>query len=172
MLIYEKNNKLNLNFDPSKSIEDNPDIVIGENEISVSGNNIVDGGSSGGIKLYGPYVVTLAEEAIINLNNQTHCQLPSNDNYQIYEDFGDFRDCDISSIIGEDRIYMILSSYIITSPSKYSSQNYRIDGVEAFIGDNDLPHALIKPVSSELHFSPYEIQISFYSPIELPAVTS
>lgn len=23
MLIYEKNNKLNLNFDPSKSIEDN-----------------------------------------------------------------------------------------------------------------------------------------------------
>lgn len=44
MLIYEKNNKLNMNFDPSKSIEDNPDIVIGENEISVSGNNIVNGG--------------------------------------------------------------------------------------------------------------------------------
>lgn len=48
MLIYEKDNKLNLNFDHSKSIEDNPDIVIGENEISVSGNNIVSGGGSGG----------------------------------------------------------------------------------------------------------------------------
>ncbi len=53
MLIYEKDNKLNLNFDPSKSIEDNPDIVIGENEISVSGNNIVSGGGSGGaVTLY------------------------------------------------------------------------------------------------------------------------
>jgi hypothetical protein len=35
MLIYEKNNKLNINFDPSKSIEGTPDIQIGENEIKL-----------------------------------------------------------------------------------------------------------------------------------------
>lgn len=35
MLIYEKNNKLNINFDPSKSIEGTPDIQFGENEIKL-----------------------------------------------------------------------------------------------------------------------------------------
>lgn len=60
MLIFEKNNKLNINFDPSKSIEGTPDIQVGENEISVDGNNIVNSGGSGGanvLTLYADYSV-------------------------------------------------------------------------------------------------------------------
>lgn len=44
MLIYEKNNKLNINFENEL---DNPDIEIGKGEINVDGNNIVSGGGSG-----------------------------------------------------------------------------------------------------------------------------
>ena len=45
MIVYEKNNKLNINFENEL---DNPDIEIGKGEINVDGNNIVNGGSGGG----------------------------------------------------------------------------------------------------------------------------
>ena len=44
MIIFEKNNKLNINFENQL---DNPDIEIGKSEIKVDGNNIVNGGSGG-----------------------------------------------------------------------------------------------------------------------------
>ena len=43
MIVYEKNNKLNIDFE--NKIDGTPDIEIGKDEISVSGNNIVNGGS-------------------------------------------------------------------------------------------------------------------------------
>lgn len=45
MIVYEKNNKLNINFENDL---DNPDIEIGKGEINVDGNNIVNGGGGGG----------------------------------------------------------------------------------------------------------------------------
>ena len=53
MIVYEKNNKLNINFENEL---DNPDIEIGKSEIKVDGNDIVSGGSSGG----GAFLVTFA----------------------------------------------------------------------------------------------------------------
>lgn len=41
MLIYEKNNKLNISFENNM---DETDIVVGKDEISVDGNNIVNSG--------------------------------------------------------------------------------------------------------------------------------
>ena len=51
MIVYEKDNKLNINFENQL---DNPDIEIGKSEIKVDGNNIVSGGSSA------PLVVTFS----------------------------------------------------------------------------------------------------------------
>lgn len=44
MIIFEKNNKLNINFENKL---DAADIQIGKSEIKVDGNNIVNGGSGG-----------------------------------------------------------------------------------------------------------------------------
>lgn len=52
MLIYEKENKLNINFENQIS---NPDIEIGKGEIKVDGNDIVSGGGSE------PMVVTFTD---------------------------------------------------------------------------------------------------------------
>lgn len=48
MLVYEKDNKLNISFENNL---ETPDIEIGKSEINVDGNNIVSGGS-GGDSLY------------------------------------------------------------------------------------------------------------------------
>ena len=53
MIVYEKNNKLNINFENSL---ENPDIEFGKSEIKVDGNNIVSGG--GGSE---PYIVDMID---------------------------------------------------------------------------------------------------------------
>ena len=53
MLIYEKDNKLNISFENNM---DETDIVVGKDEISVDGNNIVNGGSGGGVNVLTLYI--------------------------------------------------------------------------------------------------------------------
>lgn len=70
MIIFEKNNKLNINFENQL---DNPDIEIGKSEIKVDGNNIVNGGS--GLRklvLYGAYDETLDRD--VAYKDEEHTQ--------------------------------------------------------------------------------------------------
>ena len=63
MIVYEKDNKLNINFENQL---DNPDIEIGKSEIKVDGNDIVSGG--GGSE---PLVVNITTEDTVETLDKT-----------------------------------------------------------------------------------------------------
>lgn len=86
MIVYEKNNKLNINFENSL---ENPDIEFGKGEINVDGNNIVNGGS-GGSPLF---VVTITDEDKILVADKTFSEIYnafiSGSNVVAYHEGGD-----------------------------------------------------------------------------------
>ena len=104
MIVYEKNNKLNINFENEL---DNPDIEIGKSEIKVDGNNIVSGGGSGG-------------GAIVTMNLDTYMLVTMNGNPVSYNDikkWGVVLYADIDETIPPDEEvgFILISRYLYDS---------------------------------------------------------